>query len=103
MPLWWEEDMSAASSTSLLEAPRSSTKPRSRRCIRRGGLPEGQTFHVAGRSADGWTIVAVHTSKESWEKFRDNTLIPRGSKGIAGGFTAPPEETGFEIQIDLTA
>jgi len=68
-----------------------------------GGLPEGQTFHVAGPSAEGWTIMAVHSSKESWEKFRDNTLIPRMSQGIEGGFTAPPEETGFEIQNDLTA
>ena len=23
-----------------------------------GGLPEGQVFHAAGPSADGWTIVA---------------------------------------------
>src|ERR1035441_6771588 len=25
-----------------------------------GGLPEGQLFHAAGPSADGWTIIAVH-------------------------------------------
>ena len=35
-----------------------------------GGLPEGQIFHAAGPSAEGWTIVAVHDSQESWERFR---------------------------------
>ncbi len=64
----------------------------------RGGLPEGQIFHTAGPSVDGyWTIVAVHESKESWERFRDNILMPRLKEGVKGGFTTPPEETAFEI------
>lgn len=47
-----------------------------------GSLPEGQIFHVAGPSADGWTIVAVHDSQESWERFRNEiggppALTPR--------------------------
>ena len=42
-----------------------------------GSLPAGQMFHAAGPSADGWTIVAMHDSKESWETFRDSTLMPR--------------------------
>ena len=62
-----------------------------------GALPEGQTFHAAGPSADGWTIVAIHTSKQSWEKFRDGILRPTMSKGIKGGFTSQPHETGFEV------
>jgi hypothetical protein len=61
-------------------------------------LPEGQIFHASGPSAGGWTIVAVHESKESWERFRDDTLLPRLQAGIEGGFTAPPQET--EIDID---
>jgi hypothetical protein len=63
----------------------------------RKSLPEGQVFHVAGPSAGGWTIVAVHESKESWERFRDDTLMPRLKKGIKGGFTSPPQETAFEV------
>ena len=35
----------------------------------RDSLPEGQTFHAAGASAGGWTVVAIHDSKESWEQF----------------------------------
>ncbi len=64
---------------------------------RSGGLPEGQTFHAAGASEGGWTIVAVHDSKDGWERFRNGTLTPRMQQGIEGGFETPPEETGFEI------
>jgi hypothetical protein len=70
---------------------------------RDGSLPEGQVFHVAGPSADGWTIVAIHDSKEDWERFRDGTLMPRTQAGIDGGFTTPPEETTFEIRNEASA
>ena len=63
-----------------------------------GSLPPGQILHVAGPSAEGWTIFATHDSKESWEKFRDGILKPAMSKGIKGGFTSPPQETAFEVQ-----
>ena len=63
----------------------------------RDSLPKGQIFHTAGPSAGGWTIVAVHDSKESWEKFRDTILMPRMQQGIKGGFTSPPQETVFEV------
>ena len=56
----------------------------------RDSLPEGQTFHAAGASANGWTVVAIHDSKESWERFRDGILMPRMQQGIKGGFTTPP-------------
>jgi len=64
----------------------------------RDKLPDGQIFHAAGPSAGGWTIMAVHESKESWERFRDQTLLPRLQAGIDGGFAGPPQET--EIDID---
>jgi hypothetical protein len=60
-------------------------------------LPDGQIFHAAGASPDGWTIVAVHDSKESWERFRDGILMPRFKEGIKGGFTAPPQETAIDV------
>src|SRR6476661_8664940 len=62
-----------------------------------GSLPAGQIFHAAGPSADGWTIVALHESKESWEAFRDGILMPRMEAGIPGGFSEPPQETVFEV------
>src|SRR6059058_4259011 len=58
-----------------------------------GRLPDGQTFHAAGPSEGGWTIMAVHESKQSWESFRDDILMPRMQQGIEGGFEAPPQET----------
>ncbi len=43
---------------------------------------KGKPSMLPGRRLTAGTIVAVrHTSKESWEKFRDNTLIPRLSQG----------------------
>jgi len=62
-----------------------------------GRLPEGQTFHAAGPATGGWTIMAVHDSKESWESFRDGTLLPRLQQGIEGGFATPPEETVVDL------
>ncbi len=62
------------------------------------GLPEGQVSHVAGSADDGWVVVAIHESKESWENFRDSTLVPRLQAGVEGGFESPPQETAFEVR-----
>jgi len=64
-----------------------------------GGLPEGQIFHAAGPTPDGYTIVAIHDSAASWERFRDGTLMPKLQAGIDGGFATPPEETTFEADV----
>jgi hypothetical protein len=63
----------------------------------RDSLPKGQIYHAAGASAGGWTIIAIHDSKKSWEQFRNDILMPRMQKGIKGGFTTPPQETVFEV------
>jgi hypothetical protein len=68
-----------------------------------GSLPPGQLFHAAGPSGDDWTIVAIHESQTSWEKFRDGVLVPRMAAGIEGGFTGPPEESGFDVYKEVTA
>jgi hypothetical protein len=62
-----------------------------------GVLPDGQIFHAAGASPGGWTIMAVHDSKASWETFRDGILLPRMQAGIDGGFSSPPEETEVDV------
>jgi hypothetical protein len=62
----------------------------------RDSLPKGQIFHAGGASAGGWTVIAVHDSKASWEQFRDDVLMPKLKEGVPGGFTAPPQETVFE-------
>ena len=62
-----------------------------------GTLPEGQLLHLAGPTDQGWMIVAVHDGRESWERFRDGTLMPRMQAGIDGGFTEPPVEMTVEV------
>ena len=59
--------------------------------------PTARSFHIAGASPGGYTIVAVHESQESWETFRDSILLPQMQKGIEGGFTTPPSETTVDV------
>jgi hypothetical protein len=68
-----------------------------------GSLPEGQIFHAAGPSADGWVIVAIHDSQESWERFRGENLIWVMRSDIELGFPTPPQETTFTVHIQRTA
>jgi hypothetical protein len=65
----------------------------------RNTLPKGQIFHAAGPSAGGWTIVAVHDTRQSWETFRDQILVPKMRAGIPGGFAAPPQEQAFDVHF----
>ena len=61
------------------------------------GLPEGQTNHFAGETDDGFIVVAIWDSEESWNRFRDETLMP-GLQGLGeDGFPGPPEVTTFEV------
>lgn len=60
-----------------------------------GSLPAGQTYHAAGPTEDGWMVVAVWDSEESWERFRDEDLLP-GIQNTEGGFSGPPQQTAFE-------
>lgn len=62
-----------------------------------GSLPAGQVFHAAGASDGGWTILAVHESRQSWETFRDTILLPKMQAGIKGGFEMPPEERAIDL------
>ena len=61
-------------------------------------LPEGQLLHLAGPSGDGWLVMTVHESRESWERFRDETLMP-GLAGVDDGLRGPPEETTFDVEV----
>jgi hypothetical protein len=60
-------------------------------------LPEGQLYHAAGPSPGGWSVVAVHDSKESWEKFLSGVLLPTIQSQIKDGFKTEPQVTCFEV------
>ena len=64
-------------------------------------LPDGQIFHAAGPIEGGWRIFAVHDTKESWERFRDDILMPKVQAGIEGAFAGPPEENTWELKTLL--
>lgn len=64
------------------------------------GLPAGQSHHYAGPSAGGWVVIAVWDSKEVWERFRDEVLLP-GLQSVEGGLPAPPRSAEFDAEIDL--
>lgn len=68
-----------------------------------GQLPDGQLFHAAGSSPGGWTVIAIHDSKESWERFRDSIARPRARQGIEHGLPTPPQETIFEVHKFIAA
>jgi hypothetical protein len=66
-------------------------------------LPEGQTFHIAGATDDGgWVVIALWDEKASWERFRDETLMP-GLESVSDGFSGPPEHTGYEVRRQRSA
>ena len=83
--------MAYAISTSRVQ-PRSSTTQRSMPFT---GAPttcrRGSSSMPPEPTEGGWTIFAVHDSKESWERFRDDVLVPTLQAGIEGGPEGPPE------------
>ena len=60
------------------------------------GLPAGQIYHAAGPTEDGWIVVAIWDKRESWDKFRDETLLPKLHELGDRAFPTPPEVTEFE-------
>ncbi len=59
--------------------------------------PEGQIFHSVGASNDGWTVVAVHESKESWERFRDRVLMATLENGVEVDCESTPDEATVDV------
>jgi hypothetical protein len=63
-----------------------------------GGLPEGQTYHAAGATDDGdWIVIALWDSRDSWDRFNNETLMPGFEKLGDRGLPGPPQQTTFEI------
>ena len=61
------------------------------------GLPEGQLYHAAGPTANGWAVSATWDSEARYNDFRDNTLLP-GLGKLDDGFSGPPEEINFPVE-----
>ena len=54
-------------------------------------------YHIAGATDDGWIVIALFDSEESWERFRDQTLMPGLQRLGDAGFAGPPEQTAFKV------
>ncbi len=67
------------------------------------GLPAGQFFHAAGATDDGWIVLAIWDNRESYDKFRDETLLPTLQELADQGFPAPPDVTEFETHVVVQA
>lgn len=68
----------------------------------RNSLPKGQVYHAAGASEGGWTVIAIHDSKETWETFKNEILMPKLTQGVQGGFQTPPQSQEFEVAFSQT-
>lgn len=66
-----------------------------------GSLPDGQTYHAAGAADDAWIVAANWDSRESYERFRDETLLPAIQSLGDAAFPTPPQSTEFEIQNEV--
>ena len=60
-----------------------------------GVLPTGQKYHFSGPTEGGWLVVAVWDSKESYDHFMSETLMPALSQ-VSGGFTGIPQRRDVE-------
>ena len=67
-----------------------------------GKLPAGQVYHAAGPTEGGWLIVAVWDSKDSFDQFVSDTLMP-ALQGTTGGFAGPPQQRTAEVTNLVTA
>ena len=62
-----------------------------------GSLVSGELFEASGPSEDGWIVVGIFESKERWDSFFNETLLPAIGEAGDKGFAGPPEEWGFEV------
>ncbi len=62
--------------------------------VERSGSPEGALIHVCGPTSDGgWRVVNVFESRETFERFANELLIPLAR---AHGFPQPSKREFFE-------
>jgi len=67
-----------------------------------GALPAGQTYHAAGPTDGGWLIAAVWDSRDAFDTFVHDTLLPT-LQNVSGGFAGPPQERTAEVSNLVTA
>jgi hypothetical protein len=56
-------------------------------------LPDGCRLHLSGPTAEGWRVIMVWDSREAFERFREEKLLPviRELTGGRGGPEVEPD------------
>ena len=54
-----------------------------------GQLPDGCELHIAGPVEDGWRVITVWQTREAFERFREEQLLP-AIRELGGERGAPP-------------
>ena len=67
--------------------------------IDRDNLPAGLISHYAGETEDGWLVFDVWKSREDFERFAENQLMPAARKLVGEG--AAMEPLFVEIHSEL--
>lgn len=63
----------------------------SSRAMSGGRLPDGCHVHIAGPAGDRWRVLTVWDSREAFEKFREEKLLPT-FREVAGDDSPPPPD-----------
>lgn len=63
--------------------------------------PEGLVFHVAGPTEEGFRMIGIWDSKETWDRFRDDRLR-EVLDGLTGQSTLRPTYRELEIAHSLS-
>ena len=64
-----------------------------------GSLLPGELFEAAGASADGWVVISVFDSKERYESFLNEKLVPAIGQVGDRGFAGSPDEWAYEAVV----
>jgi len=67
-----------------------------------GSLPTGQLSSAAGPCEGGWVISAIWESRQAFERFVAERLMP-ALTGVEGGFETAPDEHLAELTLYQTA
>jgi hypothetical protein len=54
-------------------------------------LPDGCELHIAGPVDQGWRVITVWESREAFDQFREEKLLP-AIRELGGGESTPPVE-----------
>jgi hypothetical protein len=68
--------------------------------IREDDAPEGLIVHSAGPGQGGWYVYDIWESKEAFQRFMDEKLMPAANE-VMGDVQPPPEAAPqfFEIEV----